>query len=99
MKEKEGEENGNSDTADYGDVYFRYGDTIPAKRSHRKVFGYAAMFLVIQNSTWLFTFFLADEGVYNDTTIDGLLQMSAGLIMLAICVKYYLQLRKKAKNE
>ena len=64
-----------------------------------KVFGYAAMFLVIQNSTWLLTFFLADEGVYNDTTIDGLLQMSAGLIMLAICVKYYLQLRKKSKNE
>lgn len=64
-----------------------------------KVFGYAAMFLFIQNSTWLLTFFLADEGVYNDTTIDGLLQMSAGLIMLAICVKYYLQLRKKAKNE
>lgn len=64
-----------------------------------KVFGYTAMFLVIQNSTWLFTFFLADEGVYNDTTIDGLLQMSAGLIMLAICVKYDLQLRKKAKNE
>lgn len=64
-----------------------------------KVFGYAAMFLFIQNSTWLLTFFLADEGAYNDTTIDGLLQMSAGLIMLAICVKYYLQLRKKAKNE
>lgn len=69
------------------------------KEVNGKVFGYAAMFLVIQNSTWLFTFFLADEGVYNDTTIDGLLQMSAGLIMLAICVKYYLQLRKKAKNE
>ena len=64
-----------------------------------KVFGYAAMFLFIQNSTWLLTFFLADEGVYNDTTIEGLLQISAGLIMLAICVKYYLQLRKKAKNE
>ncbi|MCJ0553950.1 hypothetical protein MMJ53_08010 [Enterococcus cecorum] len=69
------------------------------KEVNGKVFGYAAMFLVIQNSTWLLTFFLADEGVYNDTTIDGLLQMSAGLIMLAICVKYYLQLRKKAKNE
>ena len=64
-----------------------------------KVFGYAAMFLFIQNSTCLLTFFLADEGVYNDTTIEGLLQISAGLIMLAICVKYYLQLRKKAKNE
>lgn len=69
------------------------------KEINGKVFGYAAMFLFIQNSTWLLTFFLADEGVYNDTTIDGLLQMSAGLIMLAICVKYYLQLRKKAKNE
>ena len=69
------------------------------KEVNGKVFGYAAMFLFIQNSTWLLTFFLADEGVYNDTTIDGLLQMSAGLIMLAICVKYYLQLRKKAKNE
>lgn len=69
------------------------------KEVNGKVFGYAAMLLFIQNSTWLLTFFLADEGVYNDTTIDGLLQMSAGLIMLAICVKYYLQLRKKAKNE
>lgn len=69
------------------------------KEVNGKVFGYAAMFLFIQNSTWLLAFFLADEGVYNDTTIDGLLQMSAGLIMLAICVKYYLQLRKKAKNE
>lgn len=64
-----------------------------------KVFGYAAMFLFIQNSTWLLTFFLADEGVYNAPTIEWLLQISAGLIMLAICVKYYLQLRKKAKNE
>ena len=64
-----------------------------------KVFGYAAMFLFIQNSTWLLTFFLADEGVYNALKIEGLLQISAGLIMLAICVKYYLQLRKKAKNE
>lgn len=64
-----------------------------------KVFGYAAMFLFIQNSTWLLTFFLADEGVYNTPKIEGLLQISAGLIMLAICVKYYLQLRKKAKNE
>lgn len=64
-----------------------------------KVFGYAAMFLFIQNSTWLLTFFLADEGVYNAPTSEGLLQISAGLIMLAICVKYYLQLRKKAKNE
>ena len=64
-----------------------------------KVFGYAAMFLFIQNSTWLLTFFLADEGVYNAPTIEGLLQISAGLIMLAICVKYYLQLRKKAKDE
>ncbi|WP_248621314.1 hypothetical protein [Enterococcus cecorum] len=69
------------------------------KEVNGKVFVYAAMFLFIQNSTWLLTFFLADEGVYNDTTIDGLLQMSAGLIMLAICVKYYLQLRKKGKNE
>ena len=64
-----------------------------------KVFGYAAMFLFIQNSTWLLTFLLADEGVYNAPTIEGLLPISAGLIMLAICVKYYLQLRKKAKNE
>ena len=64
-----------------------------------KVFGYAAMFLFIQNSTWLLTFFLADEGVYNAPTIEALLQISAGSLMLAICVKYYLQLRKKAKNE
>ena len=63
------------------------------------MFGYAAMFLFIQNSTWLLTFFLADEGVYNAPTIEGLLQISAGSLMLAICVKYYLQLRKKAKNE
>ena len=64
-----------------------------------KVFGYAAMFLCIQNSTWLLTFFLADEDVYNAPTIEGLLQISAGSLMLAICVKYYLQLQKKAKNE
>lgn len=64
-----------------------------------KAFRYAAMFLFIQNSTWLLTFFLADEGVYNAPTIEGLLQISAGSLMLAICVKYYLQLRKKAKNE
>ncbi len=64
-----------------------------------KVFGYAAMFLSIQNITWLLTFFLSDEGVYNVPTIEGVLQISAGLLMLAICVKYYLQLRKKAKDE
>ena len=58
MKEKEDEENGNSDTADYGDVYFRYGDTIPAKRSHRQsvwlcsdVFIYPYLCL---NVSWLF---------------------------------------------
>lgn len=68
------------------------------KEVNGKVFGYAAMFLFIQNSTWLLTFFLADEGVYNDTTIDGLLQMSAGLLMLAICVKYYLQKLKTNKS-
>lgn len=64
-----------------------------------KAFRYAAMFFFIQNCSWLLTFFLADEGVYNVPTIDILLQLTAGLIMIATSVKYYLQLRKKAKDE
>ena len=33
-KEKEGEENGNLDTTDYGNLSFRHGDSTSAKRNH-----------------------------------------------------------------
>ena len=64
-----------------------------------KVFGYTAMFLFIHTCTSMLAGFLVDEGLLNDQKLMGLSQILLGILIIAISIKNYLQLRKKAKNE
>lgn len=43
--------------------------------------------------------FLVDEGLLSDQKLMGLSQILLGILIIAISIKNYLQLRKKAKNE
>ncbi|CAI3250072.1 hypothetical protein U1299_00505 [Enterococcus cecorum] len=64
-----------------------------------KVFGYAAMFLFIHICASMLAGFLADEGLLTVQKLMSLSQILSGILIIAISIKYYLQLRKKAKNE
>lgn len=69
------------------------------KEVNGKVFGYAAMFLFIHTCTSMLAGFLVDEGLLTDQKLMGLSQILLGILIIAISIKNYLQLRKKAKNE
>lgn len=64
-----------------------------------KVFGYAAMFLFIHICASMLVGFLADEGLLTVQKLMSLSQILSGILIIAISIKYYLQLRKKGKNE
>ena len=64
-----------------------------------KVFGYAAMFLFIHSCTSMLVGFLAYEGLLTVQKLMNLSQILSGILIIAISIKYYLQLRKKAKDE
>lgn len=69
------------------------------KEVNGKVFVYAAMFLFIHSCTSMLAGFLADEGLLTVQKLMSLSEMLSGILIIAISIKYYLQLRKKAKDE
>ncbi|MCJ0605226.1 hypothetical protein U1544_03300 [Enterococcus cecorum] len=57
------------------------------------------MFLFIHICASMLAGFLADEGLLTVQKLMSLSQILSGILIIAISIKYYLQLRKKAKDE